>query len=723
AAPISLPNADAKITVLVNNFAETTKGFVIQAWNGENHIDRTWQVGKELSAEHNKINAPLLAFYKGEIQSLDDICEYRDLNNGGYSLTRYTVDGEFKLGTDLDMSSIEEWVPISVVTGVFDGQGHKVSNIVSSTGARIAFIATLGTSAGVPAVLKNLTVGSSDGLTYDGVSKFTLTSDVGGSTYMYPAGLVGYAHVGSTLENLTNFAAIEVSAGCNVPHRAGGIAGTIKSGVTMTNCVNYGPVYDYQESCANASKLSIGGVTGAIDGDNCVITNCANYGDVYSKAPNVLYIGGVIGKGAYISTITSCVNEGTVTNDASAYFDQSASTSYAIHIGGVIADALASGIVIDKCTNKGMVTLSNVITPTGFGLGIGGVIGYSNVNTTIKGCRNEGFVGPSNVTTGNPLAVGGILGYVTSSCVVTITKSDDGTETVNTGDFTQKVDYGNTIYIGGIVGRNNSSSATPQVIEYARNEGPITTNSKQTAKKGIYIGGICGGSVIMKYSNCVNTGNITTGSSNNNPTFYVGGISGASTNSAKVGKEMISCVSNCTINVTKGAAASRVGGLCSGFDVVNCKVQDCEVAGTFRVSRGTTVSAGTLSGYCEVNTGATDINAFEGCTITADMKFSGACWGRSSVEGEEPTASNAGILIGQFGGEAGAGVLNIGSTESPVSVQMGKTIEQTDTGRFATITLNNTPGDYGYYKNYLTGNIIDTDPYAGKIVWNTVAAE
>lgn len=68
------------------------------------------------------------------IKTLDDLCRFRDAVNEGASLAEWKYNGEINLLADIDLSYIDNWVPIGVnkaapFTDVFNGNGFTLSNM------------------------------------------------------------------------------------------------------------------------------------------------------------------------------------------------------------------------------------------------------------------------------------------------------------------------------------------------------------------------------------------------------------------------------------------------------------------------------------------------------------------------------------------------------------------------------------------------------------------
>lgn len=588
------------------------------------------------------------------------------------------VEGDVvELGADIDLEG-EEWVPAKTFLGVFDGKGYKVYNIVVTAapeGSNTGLFSTVGNGSGVAAGVKNLIVGSEDGETYDGVSKFFLNTSVTDS-YRY-AGVIPYAHVGTTYENIVNFAKVDVASTSKSNHRVGGVTGTCKANVTMKNCVNYGSVEDHQNE-APSSNSTIGGVTGAIDGAGCLITECSNNGMVNNFSPRVCHVAGIVGKTMYKSVISSCRNYAAIKNCAASI---GAASGYAVRVGGITA-ALTdrAGSEIIECENKGLVT--QTVTLATYSLGMGGIVGVISADGIVKGCSNEGVVVPTEAATGTGNICGGIVGYVTG-CKLTLTASGNGTLNVNKGDLIQKVNYGTTAYAGGIVGYNKVGGCIKDAVNY----GAVKGASVQTGKVTLSFGGICGAANDTEFVNDVNnsTGAVLATAGDNSATFNNAGICGAK----GTGNSYMYCKNYAEIRSSKGTKESRIGGIVSTFTTGSDVMKYCENYGKIYVSRGTSVRSGGLTAFCNRNASETPVTAFEGCLCDYTSQHSDSAYN-----------SYFGYVVGCFDmNETNTaneiGETHIGSAAEPVKVKLGRIITVTSVADY-TITADN-------YTQYIQG--------------------
>ena len=310
------------------------------------------------------------------IESLAELIAFRtSVNSGNDYQNKY-----IKLACDIDLSQESSWTPIGsysdgVFCGMFDGDGHKISNlyIYAPEEDRIGFFRYTYSSA----VIKNLI--------FENV-------DITGKEYV---GAITAAYYG-TVENCT------VSGRVSGTKYVGGIAGECDA---VIGCVNNATV--------TATDSYVGGVVGECES----MIDCTNGGKVKGES----YVGGV---GGYASeSIDGCVNHGAVEAGSRSGAIlltpswSSMTTGTYTYAGGIVG--CSSGEITD-CINNGNVS--------GDAIGVAGITGMSGNYATVSGCVNNGEInaGLGRIATGtdedeygntigtsylNLSAGGGISGY------------------------------------------------------------------------------------------------------------------------------------------------------------------------------------------------------------------------------------------------------------------------------------------------------------------------
>ena len=252
---------------------------------------------------------------KTEIYDATDLKAFADRVNAGESFTGKTV----LLMLDIDLIDIANWVPIGRYSsvqfdGIFDGQGHVIKNLNSTSGGLFGY-------AGTNAVIKNLGIASGtigkDNLSFVGaIVGWSNGADIincwNGATIFgsYSGGIVGTVRDGgeSVIQGCFNVGSVTDSFQGNV----GGIVGHLATSnqgtnvnVTVSDCYNLGAITALDDC---------GGIVGRAQ-DGHVIKNCYNAGVVTANGENILF-----GAGAIASSVTS---DNEITN---CYYDSSKST-------------------------------------------------------------------------------------------------------------------------------------------------------------------------------------------------------------------------------------------------------------------------------------------------------------------------------------------------------------------------------------------------------------
>ena len=343
------------------------------------------------------------------ISTADDLCAFRDAVNSSANKSTSTLCAKLVENITLD----EDWTPIGKATSTYS-----------------SYVAYGGTFDG-------------DGHTISG-----LKID---STAQYQA-LFGYVK-GGTIKNLT----VAGSVTSSNQYTAGIVA--YGNPVTVTNCINNVSV------TATAKGYAAGVVAYAYA--NSEVMGCTNNGTIIGCGD---YVGGIVGAGSGIKTISNCFNHGSVNNNGKP-------GGYAYCTGG-IAGNVSSSSTVTRCGNTGVVT--STIKRTG------GVVG--GAAGTISACFNTGTV------TGI-YSVGGVAGGASA-------KNAKITDCYNTGEVicetpSANFDDSNAKGVGGIIGDPSSTSNTGIVLTNCYNAGAVTNNSTIA---DVVVGGVIGSSAAKNYS-------------------------------------------------------------------------------------------------------------------------------------------------------------------------------------------------------------------------------
>ena len=178
-----------------------------------------------------------------------------------------------KLTADIDLGKYT-WTAGSFNKGrcEFDGDGHRVYNLVSSKG--------LFDTIDKGSVVKNLTV------------EGAVTAPSGSA-----GGIANYLQNG-TIENCINKATI-IGAKSNI----GGIAGYSSNNSVIKNCINKGNI--------SGEAAQVGGILGGTTGGNMSIEGCINEGAVSGSSD----VGGIVGSDTNGIAVKDCYNTGEISGE------------------------------------------------------------------------------------------------------------------------------------------------------------------------------------------------------------------------------------------------------------------------------------------------------------------------------------------------------------------------------------------------------------------------
>ncbi|MDR1589930.1 MAG: hypothetical protein LBS51_07035, partial [Oscillospiraceae bacterium] len=286
------------------------------------------------------------------IASNTDFIALRDKVNAGES---YSGD-HFRLTADLDLRTSEtNWTPVGNInatpfSGIFDGGGKKITVNIDDTTTQTGDCRALFSKV-LNAEFRNLTV--------DGSVK-------------------GY-------------------------NRAGGIIGRAEGTLLIENCEN-------RANVSAASEFSAGIVASTQQATSATIKDCRNYGSITTPKSTAA---GILARSGYITTVTGCVNYGTIGGAAGV------TGSGAVGIAAVVGQSNSQKALITNCANFGEVSGGqgaegigggqNAVIRNSYNAGtISGGYMVSGIGSgaTITDCYNAGTVTGLTATT----AAGGISG-------------------------------------------------------------------------------------------------------------------------------------------------------------------------------------------------------------------------------------------------------------------------------------------------------------------------
>ena len=341
------------------------------------------------------------------------------------------------LANDIDLSG-HSWVPIEQFSGTFDGQGHTISNMSVTVGVtNSAGLFGYGSATVQDVKLENVYVvseeGSVGGIIGDAGTGAKIENCTVSGTILYSGtgydaressvgGVVGTAsNVTITGCKFSGWVYSKTPVGNNTIGGIGGIVGEANSS-TISKSINNGTV------CTTAISNNAGGIAGRIE--DSTVTECRNTGDVKAGAGSAGHgVGGIAGQ-MYVSTkdceIKDCTNTGNITAVGSS------SAGYA---GGIVGRLWGSqSSTIEDCHNSGYILMLDSTQCS-----IGGLVGISAANLTIKASSNTGSISSEKNNSSN--LAGGLVGQSSSELTLT--------ESYNAGSVSSP----SSDYVGGLVGQ------------------------------------------------------------------------------------------------------------------------------------------------------------------------------------------------------------------------------------------------------------------------------
>ena len=534
------------------------------------------------------------------------------------------------LDADIDCASDPWTYEDATFDGVFEGQNHKIYNlVVTAASENTGFISRLLGS------LKNLTIGSSNGSSWDGVSTITHngSSDADADTRFL--GLVGRMVEGSSMTGVNNYAAI-VAAATNSRVYIGGLVGTIpeSNSATLTNCKNYGSVTD--NSTWTGGQTRMGGILGQCNGA-LTATGVENHGALTINNSVTNFVGGLCGDLGGGSSVSGCKNYGTIT-----FTDGGTSKTY---LGGCFGSV--RGSTISDCHNYGAITasrnaecwfggiagffesgvssLTDCVNHTGADLMVtssvakrvlmGGITGGCQYNgsgpfgVTLQNCKNEANI-TNNGTASDFGGIAGLLDNYLASATILIQDCE------NTGAIASEVEDNGTsmsreLRIGGIVGGADpeDGKGCDQVIQSCINRGAVTVKGALKSGASVRFGGIVGNTYSnVKIDKCKNFGNVgcpNAGTGNaGSAVFYFGGIVGAFQSRTNTHYQSVTdCINTGTISTIRDYNNQYLGGIVGGGSNADTYpvVSGCKNYGNISATKTTNTLVGGLCGYSRWN--------------------------------------------------------------------------------------------------------------------------
>lgn len=465
-------------------------------------------------------------------------------------------DKMFNLISDLDLSEITNWTPITGFTGTLLGNGHKITglsirainleknkglfDVMSGTVENLVLEGTITANGEVTCV--GLLCGHNTGT----IKKVSVSGTISASYSSYVGGIVGFSQSSDITECKS---AVSVNGKEYVGGIAGGVVGTRSAEVIAQDNTNTGSIIgtdsvggvfgaftlvssdnsddilisnNKNEGSITASGDNVGGIIGYVKGESngyIKITECTNTKEIIG----IERVGGIIGYAeAYVAEISACSNTASISG--SYYVGSFAGKAVDTAMIGLVNDcsiagkAFVGGIAgqcgaLENCTNKGTLTLIGYYIDENndtFSY-VGGIAGIA---TSAENCINNQRI---DARSGGKY-VGGIVGSLQA------TRSADATfkSNVNNGEIL------GTSYVGGIFGEF--------YVQVGENSDMIivssNTNNMAVTGTGNCVGGIVGSIRGEAHSSYISNVTVTdcTNEADISGIDYVGGIVGDAPN-------------------------------------------------------------------------------------------------------------------------------------------------------------------------------------------------
>ena len=452
-------------------------------------------------------------------------------------------------------------------------------------------------------------------LGYDGISSFNGDLDGNSKTIKGFSYSTETSHFGALIATTGTSASIHdfTAQGEMTASNAycGGVVGYLAG--TMSNITANVTV-----TGSTTSALCTAGVTGYVTSTGSM-TSCVNEGTVTSLA---LYTGGVVGFSQMNATFTQCANKGTVT------YTGTSETSYTAGVAGYCAPCN-----FIECWNEGSIAATG--SSSG---GLTGILAYAAAedNTTkfyLKGCYNTADISSPYFNAGIMLTGGTYAAFNMEDCyntgnitsTYTSTKGSTYTAGVSACYFRSST-YRNCWNSGDIT--TCGTSHTSGVFAYYKGTG---AEDNATTITGCYNKGKITGTYtyiagIVTYQgtytaidSCYNTGDIVSGS------YYAGGIVAYATSSA--GSSITNCFNAGDITTEKNRIGGIIGNTSSVLTIANCfNVGNIK---TTNETSGTSSTAGYAIGGIAGTSGAQFTNVYSAGKITGASRVGGLIGGIS----------------------------------------------------------------------------------------------
>lgn len=442
-------------SIIVAGVHPGNPGFVVDGFKGRvNNYRAVILPGKDAG----KGNGPCIISVnldekKTGISSLQEFEDFvRGLSQGDRHGLKYcNEDGVVCLNADIDLASIagagKDWPGIKDLRADFDGRNHTIYGYqISRPGSAAIFASASGS-------IRNVNFGQAGDYL-----------EVTGGNFSLAAPIAMTTNPNAVVEGCVNRSEVRSGNACTGNVFVGGIVG--RTTASLVNCANLGTV-SLNSSSTHGTKYA-GGIVGNVVGDVSTVSggiaSCVNRGDVTCSSSEKAWVGGIAGR---------------ISETAKAW-------------------------KVEKCTNKGKISISSIEEHSSAISFIGGItaemavpVSFHGANHLMKDCRNTGKI---FTNADGRISVGGIVGSARKTVLE---------QCVNEAEvaFVSGMESITGAYVGGIAGVSRMSE-----IKQCSNASPVQLKLMRKVSALCAAGGICGlqdGSSQDMISSCSNAGDVS----------------------------------------------------------------------------------------------------------------------------------------------------------------------------------------------------------------------
>lgn len=740
-----------------NNWFDT---YVKAEKPGQISIKLTYFDNDKIVAESNIVS---ISFYSNSISTVDELKAIANTGKG------------YILEANIDLSNESNWIPIEGFTGLLNGNGYKILNLTinSTNDKNIGLFDTLEGS------VTNLTIENAQitsrgdagnagilaGTNNGKISNVIVEGNISPKYYNNVGGIAGYNNEGTIINSINR---ASVSGTNNV----GGIVGyaILNANVQLDGNQNLGIVEgkeavggiggyittsnkegtyyleDLENNNSVTGKDKVGGIFGYVRGvsyssyptkyTNFEVSVLTNNAEILGSGD---YIGGLIGYGVRLSTVTSCDNTADITGGhyVGGFIGYSADTTIkandsennnTISGKGYVGGFAGYVGLVENAVNNGTIKSNGIIVEDGKSMAyVGGIAGYctgligcinnSDITIDTAGSYTGGLAGfvrlnsfdifKDNENYGVITAksyVGGISGYLT-------TLNKEGTYSLQ-NNINNGVIKGDS-YVGGIIGAIYGVSYSSYPTRYTYFEVSVFTNNSDIEATGDYVGGLVGHATrLSTISTSENKADITGEN-------YVGGMLGyaPATNIRATG----------FTNENKISGKGYVGGFAGYAGIIEDAINNGIIESTaIIVENSTSMSyVGGIAGYC---------SGMIGCINNSDIivktggQYVGGLAGFISMSNKSCVSENENngtISGGKYTGGI-VGYITTPNTEGNYSVEKNKNNKNVSGSSYVGgiagyafgVSYSSYPTRYSYFEVTYCENYaeITGDSYVGGII-------